>query len=170
MAFLGPIAEALLPMASSVLGPVIGNLLGGHGGKRRMDDGDGIKKRRRRGRGLTPMIGGKMCGGRRLNRKKYKRLNGKGIGDVFKKIFHYGKIAYNVAKDKRVRGLVKHGVKTYKNIRDELRAKKENQNKTEEQGAGMRMKRKMKQRWAKRIRIKGRGMGDNTAATVGPLP
>jgi hypothetical protein len=123
MSFLGP-------LAASIAGPLIGSLAGkifhtGSGRKRlggsAMIGGmcrtmpPGMVGGRRRRRGGSAMIGGR----RRV-------MRGEGwFTDLLSKALKVGKKAYALSQDKRVRGLVKHGVNTYKNLREERRKEKE---------------------------------------------
>lgn len=159
-------ASALIPLAASVLGPVMGRIFGG----------DGVKK----ACGMS-MMGGemtRMAGGMRRRRSykptkrggkvrlyKYGRgMKGKGIADIFRKVLKYGKLAFKVAKNKKVRGLVKHGINTYKDVKNEIKSGMEKP----EEGEGRKLRHLMKRRWAKRIKIrKGRGMDEPVS---GPLP
>lgn len=154
---------ALLPIAASVLGPLVGRMFGG----------DGVK----RGGNMT-----RMAGGRRRKRatkkggmvmKRYGRgglKKGKGIADVFRKVLKYGKLAFKVARSKKVRGLVKHGVNTYRDVRKEYRAARDAPAPVEE-GEGRRLRRRGRMNWAKRIKINQKRIGRGVADPVtGPLP
>ncbi len=156
--------SALIPLAASVLGPVVGKLMGGDGVKR---GGRGMAMM---GGDITRMAGGKRCRGRGRRGRKvslYRRrrgMNGRGLADIFKKVYKYGKLAFKIARSKKVRGLAKHGYNTYKDVKNEIKAAREKP----EEGEGLKMRRGMQRRWAKRIRVrKGNGVNDPVS---GPLP
>ncbi len=156
---------SLLPIAASVAGPLLSGLIG----KIFHHKGDGMRKggmsmmggkirKRRRGHG---MMGGKM--GRR----------GKGwMGNFLRGALSVGKKIFKVATDKRVHGLVKHGINTYKNVRASM---KDPQPAT---GEGLRRRGRpcgRGRRRARGIKIRGKGKfglyrGQAGSGMSGPLP
>ncbi len=163
MSFLLPVAAGLAPLAGELIGKLFHH-------------GNGVK-----GKGAMlggNMMGGAMMGGRRKRRGGMvrrlgngRRMKGKGwVGDVARKAFHFGKKVYELSKNKHIRGLVKHGVKVFKHMREERSKKAQAAKKTVDATpieTGGRRKRL-------RIRIKnmrGHGMLYNSSANPsGPLP
>jgi hypothetical protein len=128
MAFLAPLAGALLP---GILGPIMHKIVGDG-----MDNPKQLLLNKQSGKGLiggrrkSRRCGSGLIGGRRVRRVgngltfDRRRLNpkyrGKGFGDTLKKIaqkvFHYGKKAHALYNNKAIRGLIHHGINTYKHI------------------------------------------------------
>jgi hypothetical protein len=115
------------------------------------------------GRRAGEMMGGRV---RRARGMMGGRMHRRGRGwftNFLKGAFGIGKKIFNIATDKRVHGLVKHGVKTYRDVRSSMRKSQEQAKPapeapaptTPESGEGMR--RRKGRRRARGIRVKGRG-------------
>lgn len=156
MASLLPLLTGVLP---SIVGPIFGRIFGKKkgDGMHRMIDSKGmglIGGRRAMGLigGRRRRIGGGLIGGRR---RYANGRRGRGFKDTLKKIgkkiLFFGQKAHALYNNKNVRGLVKHGINTYKLLKS--------------QGVGRKRPMKIK------FRPRGRGglIGGAIDAPPGPL-